>query len=139
MALKAILNKQTDFTGEFPAEWAKGGLWRMNESAPDENNNLLDSSGAERPAFINNWSGTTASMRSGQKGNYFRFNINNPSTEQTYLKVTNDGTIFAELGDVADHLFCGKHLLPDLQHKIRSGAADFLPVPYPWQAEDHAL
>lgn len=98
MALKTILNQQTDFTGEFPAEWAKGGLWRMNESAPDENNHLLDSSGAERPAFINNWSGTTASMRSGQKGNYFRFNINNPSTEQTYLKVTNDGSISQALG-----------------------------------------
>ena len=28
MALKTILNKQTDFTGEFPEEWAKGGLWR---------------------------------------------------------------------------------------------------------------
>ena len=81
MALKTILNQQTDFTGEFPAEWAKDGLWRMNESAPDENNNLLDSSGAGRPAFINNWSGTTASMRSGQKGNYFRFNINSPATE----------------------------------------------------------
>jgi len=46
MALKTILNQQTDFTGEFPVEWAKDGLWRMNESAPDENNNLLDSSGA---------------------------------------------------------------------------------------------
>ncbi len=55
MALKTILNQQTDFTGEFPVEWAKSGLWRMNESAPDENNNLLDSSGAGRPAFINNW------------------------------------------------------------------------------------
>ena len=32
MALKTILNKQTDFTGEFPEEWAKGGLWRFNES-----------------------------------------------------------------------------------------------------------
>ena len=122
-------------------------MWRMNESAPDENNNLLDSSGAGRPAFINNWSGTTASMRSGQKGNYFRFNINSPATEQTYLKVANDGSIFAELGGRilcggwmnAHHLFCGKHLLPDLQHKIRSRAADLLPVPYPWQAEGHAL
>jgi len=47
----AILNKQTDFTGEFPAEWAKSGLWRMNESAPDENNHLLDSSGAEKTRF----------------------------------------------------------------------------------------
>ena len=109
MALKTILNKQTDFTGEFPAEWAKSGLWRMNESAPDENNHLLDSSGAERPAFINNWSGTTASMRSGQKGNYFRFNINNPSTEQTYLKVTNDGSIFAEFGE---RILCGGWMSP---------------------------
>lgn len=99
VALKTILNEQTDFTGEFPVGWAKSGLWRMNESTPDENNNLLDSSGAERPAFIHNWSGTTASMRSGQKGNYFRFNINNPATEQTYLKVANDGSIFAELGE----------------------------------------
>lgn len=109
MALKTILNQQTDFTGEFPVEWAKGGLWRMNESAPDENNNLLDSSGAERPAFINNWSGTTASMRSGQKGNYFRFNINSPATEQTYLKVANDGSIFAELGG---RILCGGWMNP---------------------------
>ena len=109
MALKTILNQQTDFTGEFPVEWAKDGLWRMNESAPDENNNLLDSSGAGRPAFINNWSGTTASMRSGQKGNYFRFNINSPATEQTYLKVANDGSIFAELGG---RILCGGWMNP---------------------------
>ena len=64
---------------------------------------------SERPAFINNWSGTTASMRCGQKGNYFRFNINNPSTEQTYLKVTNDGTIFAELGE---RILCGGWMSP---------------------------
>ena len=69
MALKTILNKQTDFTGEFPEEWAKGGLWRFNESDPDEDDCLLDSSVAGSPAFINNWSGTPASMRSGQKGN----------------------------------------------------------------------
>ena len=56
MALKTILNQQTDFTGEFPTKWAKDGLWRMNESDPDENNNLLDSSGAERSAFIHNCS-----------------------------------------------------------------------------------
>ena len=30
MALKTILNKQTDFTGEFPEEWAKGGLWPVS-------------------------------------------------------------------------------------------------------------
>lgn len=48
MALKTILNKQTDFTGEFPEEWAKGGLWRFNESDPDEDDCLLDSSGMGR-------------------------------------------------------------------------------------------
>ena len=31
MSLKMILNKQTDFTGEFPAEYAASGLWRFNE------------------------------------------------------------------------------------------------------------
>ena len=56
MALKTILNKQTDFTGEFPEEWAKGGLWRFNESDPDEDDCLLDSSGMGRAAYINNWS-----------------------------------------------------------------------------------
>lgn len=40
MALKMILNKQTDFTGEFPAEYAASGLWRFNESAPDEDTAL---------------------------------------------------------------------------------------------------
>lgn len=109
MALKTIFNQQTDFTGEFPTKWAKDGLWRMNESDPDENNNLLDSSGAGRSAFIHNWSGTTASMRGGQKGNYFRFNINNPSTEQTYLKIANDGSIFAELGE---RMVCGGWMNP---------------------------
>ena len=109
MALKTILNKQTDFTGEFPEEWAKGGLWRFNESDPDEDDCLLDSSGMGRAATINNWSGTTASMRIGKKGNYFRFNINNPSTEQTYLKVTNDGSIFASLGA---RIVCGGWMNP---------------------------
>ena len=63
MALKTILNRQTDFTGEFPEEWAKGGLWRFNESDPDEDDCLLDSSGMGRAATINNWSGTSASLR----------------------------------------------------------------------------
>ena len=31
MALKTILNKQTDFTGEFPEDWAKS-----MEQFPDE-------------------------------------------------------------------------------------------------------
>ena len=99
MSLKTILNKQTDFTGEFPGEYAKGGLWRFNEDAPDADTCLADSSGNGRKAYINKWSGTTASLIDGIFGSYFRMNINNPSSEQTYLKVTNDGTIFSDLGE----------------------------------------
>lgn len=99
MAVKSVLNKQTDFTGEFPAEWAKDGLWRMNEAEPDTDTMLSDSSGKDRKMYISGWSGTTASMRNGQKGNYFRLNISNPSTEKTYLRVANDGSIFASLGE----------------------------------------
>ncbi|MDD2327483.1 MAG: phage tail protein [bacterium] len=99
MSLKTILNKQTDFTGEFPAEYAKGGLWRFNEDAPDADTCLADSSGNGRKAYINKWNGTTASLVDGVFGSYFRMNINNPSAEQTYLKVTNDGSIFSDLGE----------------------------------------
>lgn len=99
MSLKTILNKQTDFTGEMPAALAKDGLWRFNESAPDADTCLADSSGKNRKAFINNWDGTTADLIDGIFGTYFRMNINNPSTEKTYLKVTNDGTIFSNIGD----------------------------------------
>lgn len=99
MALKAILNQQTDFTGEFPAEYATSGLWRMNESAPDEDNALADSSGYDRKMVIVNWSGTTANLSKSPKGRQLRFNINNPTSEKTHLQVTNDGSIFANLGD----------------------------------------
>lgn len=99
MSLKTILNKQTDFTGEFPAEYAKGGLWRFNEDAPTGEYYLADSSGNGRDAYINKWTGTTASLVDGVFGSYFRMNINNPSSEQTYLKVTNDGSIFFDLGE----------------------------------------
>lgn len=109
MALKTILNKQTDFTGEFPEEWAKGGLWRFNESDPDEDDCLLDSSGMGRAAYINNWSGTSASLSANRMGNYIRMNIVNPSSEQNYLKVTNDGSIFAELGE---RILCGGWMSP---------------------------
>ena len=98
MALKTILNKQTDFTGEFPEEWAKGGLWRFNESDPDEDDCLLDSSGMGRAATISNWSGTSASLSANRLGNYFRMNIVNPSSEQNYLKVTNDAAFSQALG-----------------------------------------
>ena len=85
-------------TGEFPEEWAKGGLWRFNESDPDEDDCLLDSSGMGRVAYINNWSGTSASLSANRLGNYFRMNIVNPSSEQNYLKVTNDAAFSQALG-----------------------------------------
>ena len=99
MAVKSTLNKQTDFTGEFPAEWAKDGLWRFNEAEPDSDDFLADSSGRGRTFHIVNWNGTTASMRKSQKGYDFRFNINNPTSERTYLHAVNDSSIFAQLGE----------------------------------------
>lgn len=99
MALKNILNTQDAFTGEFPAAWAPDGLWRFNESEPDADDYLADSSGKDRKAYIHNWSGTTADMKTGNFGRYFQMNINNPSSEKTYLKVENDGSIFSSLGE----------------------------------------
>lgn len=99
MALKTILNKQTDFTGEFPVEYAKSGLWRFNDASVDEYGYLADSSGLDRKIELVNYQGTTASLLSGQKGRQIRININNPATEKTYLKVANDGTFFSEMGE----------------------------------------
>ena len=99
MSLKHILNTQDAFTGEFPATLAPDGLWRFNESEPDANDYLIDSSGKNRKAYIHNWSGTTADLKIGNLGNYFQMNIHNPSSEKTYLKVTNDGTVFSNIGE----------------------------------------
>ena len=98
MAVKSILTTQEDFTGEFPAECAASGLWRFNEAEPDSNNRLMDSSGNGRDFTVAHWSGTTANMLQGKKGYYFRMNISNPATEQTYLQAVNDGSIFEQLG-----------------------------------------
>ena len=99
MGLQAVLNTQTDFTGEFPAEYEKDGLWRFNENAPDADTMLADSSGKGRKMFVSGWSGTSAGFRGGQKGRHFRMNITNPTSEKTYLKVTNDGSVFQSLGE----------------------------------------
>jgi predicted phage tail component-like protein len=93
------LESQEYFTGQVPSSWGADGLWRFNESAPDANTSLADSSGKNRNAVISGWSGTTASLPAGHLGRFFRMNINDPSTEKTYLKVTNDGTIFSTLGE----------------------------------------
>lgn len=98
MAVKTILTAQEDFTGEFPAERAASGLWRFNEAAPDGNDRLADSSGNGRDFTVVHWSGTSASLRQGQKGRYFRMNITNPASEKTCLRAVNDGSIFARLG-----------------------------------------
>lgn len=98
MAVKSILTTQEDFTGEFPTDYAASGLWRFNEAEPDSNTRLADSSGHGRDFIVAHWSGTTASMRQGQKGRFFRMNISNPATEQTYLQAANDGSIFEQLG-----------------------------------------
>lgn len=92
------VNTQDAFTGQVPSPWGADGLWRFNESEPDSNTSLADSSGKSRSAVISGWSGTTASLPTGHLGRSFRMNINDPSTEKTYLKVTNDGTIFQTFG-----------------------------------------
>ena len=86
MAVKTTLTAQEDFTGEFPSAWAGSGLWRFNESEPDSNDRLMDSSGNGRDFNIINWSGTTANLLEGWRGHYFRFNINNPTSEKTYFR-----------------------------------------------------
>jgi hypothetical protein len=65
MSLKTILNKQTDFTGEFPAEYAKGGLWRFNEDARLRFLPCRFLRATAGMAYNNNWSGTTASLTNG--------------------------------------------------------------------------
>ena len=99
MALKNTMNTQDAFTGQVPSSWGKDGLWRFNESETDANTCTADSSGNGRDAYINKWSGTTADFKTGHLGNYFQMNINNPSSEQTYLRVSNDGTMFSDIGE----------------------------------------
>ena len=99
MALKNTMNTQDAFTGQVPSSWGKDGLWRFNESEPDANTCTADSSGNGRDAYINKWSGTTADFKTGHLGNYFQMNINNPSSEQPYLRVSNDGTMFSDIGE----------------------------------------
>lgn len=99
MAIKSILTSQTDFTGEFPISENTLALWRFNESAPDTDTKLADASGYGRSILISGWSGTTASLLNGRYGRYFRQNINNPTSEKTYLQAVNDGSFFMNLGD----------------------------------------
>jgi len=99
MAIKSILTNQEDFTGEFPVTARTSALWRFNESAPDGNLRLLDSSGHGRHFTVSGWSGTSASLIAGRFGRYFRQNIVNPTSEKTHLIAANDGSIFSNLGE----------------------------------------
>jgi len=99
MAIKSVLTSQEDFTGEFPVTERMSALWRFNESAPDGNLRLLDSSGHGRHFTVSGWSGTSASLIAGRFGRYFRQNIVNPTSEKTHLVAANDGSFFSSLGE----------------------------------------
>ena len=92
MAIKSILTRQEDFTGEFPVTSRTSALWRFNERTPNENLQLMDSSGHGRHFTISGWSGTSANLIAGRFGRYFRQNIVNPTSEKTHLIAENDGT-----------------------------------------------
>lgn len=99
MAVKSILSIQEDFTGEIPITENTAAMWRFNESGPDGNSQLADSSGNGRHFTISGFDGTTASLRDSWHGRYFRMNISNPTTEKTHLIAVNDGSFFSDLGD----------------------------------------
>jgi len=99
MAVKSILTTQEDFTGEFPVTEKTAAIWRFNESAPDSQTRLMDSSGKGRHVTISGWSGMTAGLINSRHGRQLRLNLNNPTTERTHLVATNDGTFFSNLGD----------------------------------------
>lgn len=97
MAVKSILTTQEDFTGEIPVTENTAAIWRFNEAAPDSSTRLMDSSGNGRNLTVSGWSGTTAGLRDGRHGRYFRMNISNPTSEKTHLIAVNDGSFFSDL------------------------------------------
>ncbi len=97
MAVKSVLTTQEDFTGEIPVTENTAAMWRFNEASPDSNTRLMDSSGNGRHLTVSGWSGTTAGLRDGRHGRYFRMNISNPTSEKTHLIAVNDGSFFSDL------------------------------------------
>ena len=90
MAVKSILTKQEDFTGEFPITEQTGAMWRFNEIQPNADTRLLDSSANNRHIKISGWGGTsTASLSNGRFGRFFRMNLSNPAMEKTHLIAEN--------------------------------------------------
>jgi phage minor structural protein len=98
MAVKSALTLQEDFTGEYKATPRTKALWRMNDAAPGPLSQLADSAGSLHPLTVSGWDGTSAALNPGPMGRFFRMNITNPATEQTYLKAANDGSFFSSLG-----------------------------------------
>lgn len=99
MAVKSILSRVEEFTGEFPLMPTSGALWRFNEPDPPEDNPVLvDASGNGMDFTINNWGGTSAAMRNGRLGRYIRINPVSPATEKTSLVTASRG-IFQNLGE----------------------------------------
>ena len=86
-------------------------------------------------------------MKTGNFGRYFQMNINNPSSEKTYLKVENDGSIFSSLGETIvvggwmkpTTYSVGNTYTSDLEYPLRFRAADFLSVADQRKTEDYAV
>lgn len=114
MAIKSILTNQEDFTGEFPVTSRTSALWRFNEKTPDENLQLIDSSGHGRHFTISGWSGTSANLIAGRFGRYFRQNIVNPTSEKTHLIAD----LFQK--EQISHLPTRKHTGRDKQTEVQS-------------------
>ena len=100
LAIKSVLAKQEDFTGEFQVTEQTAAMWRFNEAAPDSETALADCSGKNRRLIISGWGGNaTAALLNSRYGRYFRLNIVSPDTEKTHLIAENDGGFFSELGE----------------------------------------
>ena len=121
MAIKSVLKKQTDFTGEFPLNEKTQGLWRFNENTAGEETKTADETSYKRDFFVSAWSGTSASFPTGRLGHYFRFNVVNPTSEKSHLLATNDGSFFTDLGE---KIVCGGWINPTTY----SVGQNFIPI-----------
>jgi hypothetical protein len=94
MAVISILSAQSDFTGEMPVTNHTQGLWRFNSANVSEEDavSFPDSSDYMRPAIL---VGTDYALSTDAVfGNSLELNL---SGSTSYLRVTNDGTMFSPL------------------------------------------
>jgi hypothetical protein len=94
MAVISILSAQSDFTGEMPVTNHTQGLWRFNSAKVSDDNevNFPDSSDYLRPAVLVGSDYTLSS--DAVFGSSLELNANSTTS---YLRVTNDGTMFSLL------------------------------------------